>query len=102
MGIDLHTVETPSGTGPDAWSDRKIIGQLVDVANVAGAGAGDSVTTVVSGLSLPSKYTVMVMPNQDAVAFVTLKTTAGFSVTLKPRLAADTLAAGTFDVLIVA
>jgi hypothetical protein len=33
---------------------------------------------------------------------VTSKTLTGFSVVLNPRLAANTLAAGTFDVLIVA
>ena len=59
---------------------------------------GASVTTAITGLTLPanSNYGVIVTPNQDAVAYVTSKTTTGFSVVLNPRLAANTLAAGTF------
>jgi hypothetical protein len=82
-------------------SDRKVVGHLANVANAPGSGAGASVTTAVSGLRLPPVYVVQVAASQDAVAFVTGKTASGFSVTLSPRLAANTLAAGTFDVLIV-
>ena len=49
-----------------------------------------------------ANYNVFVSPNQDAVAYVTGKTNSGFNVVLNPRLAANTLAAGTFDLLVLA
>ncbi len=102
MAFEQHTIERTPGSNRPALQDRCIIGVLVAVANGAGGGAGQSVTTAVAGLRLPAAYDVIVTPNQDAVAYVTSKTLTGFSVVLNPRLAANTLAAGTFDVLIVA
>jgi hypothetical protein len=71
------------------------------VPTLIGGGAGASVVTAVSCKGLPAKYTVNVTPNQDAVAFVTLKTQNGFTVTIFPRLAASTLAAGKIDIQVV-
>jgi len=102
MAFDVHTVESPNGTNRNAWQDRKLIGQLIAVANLAGSGAGASVTTAISGLQLPANYAVNVTPSQDAVCYVTSKTKTGFSVVMNPRLAANQLAAGTFDVTIIA
>jgi hypothetical protein len=102
MAFEVHTVESPVGSNRNAVGDRKIIGQLIGVANQAGSGAGASVTTAISGLRLPANYGVWITPNQDADCYVTSKTAAGFNVVMNPRLAANTLAAGTFDVLIVA
>jgi hypothetical protein len=100
MAIELHTVEQVPGTGL-ANHDRVILGAIPGLATPAGGGAGAAVSVVVSGLSLPANYSVSVMPSQDAVPFVTAKTGAGFTITLNPRLAANTLAVGTVDVLIV-
>lgn len=47
-------------------------------------------------------YTVQVTPNQDATAYVTNKKPDRFDVVLTSRLAANTLAAGTFDVTVLA
>jgi hypothetical protein len=102
MAFEVHTVESPIGSNRNAWQDRKVIGQLIGVANLAGSGAGASVTTAISGMQLPASYAVLVVPSQDAVCYVTSKTKTGFSVVMNPRLAANQLAAGTFDVLIVA
>ena len=105
MPFDQHTVETPQGCDKPALSDRRIIGTIIGVANGAGAGAGASVTTAISGLALPEDYAVIVLPSQDAVAYVpddSTRTQFGFHVVLNPRLAANTLSEGTFDVLIVA
>jgi hypothetical protein len=102
MAIHKHTVSVldPS-TGGD--SRAVIMAQRIGVANVIGGGAGLSVVTPVAfPEGLPANYQVFVTASQDAVGFVTAKTAAGFSVTLFPRLAANTLAAGTFDVLIIA
>lgn len=101
MGIDVHTTEQIDG-GDFNRQDRVIMGMLADVANAAGGGAGTSVTTPVAMTGLPASYAVHVTPSQDATFYVTNKTTAGFDVVLTPRLAANTLAAGTFDVVVIA
>jgi hypothetical protein len=103
MSFDLHTVDVKLGSTGLAMQDRLMVGMLTGVANVAGSGAGASVVTAVafSG-KLPATYNVQVNPNQDAVAYVSGKTTSGFNVTLNPRLATNTLAAGTFDVMVFA
>lgn len=101
MGFDTHTVSAPDGAKPQL-NDRAILGSIIGVANGVGGGAGAAVTVAVGGLKLPPKYAVVVNPGQDATWFVSAKTATGFNVTLTPRLAASTLAAGTFDVVITA
>ncbi|MBN3757213.1 hypothetical protein G3N95_30025 [Paraburkholderia sp. Tr-20389] len=77
---------------------RAMIASGLGVANAAGGGAGTAVTVVVSGLKgLPSNFGVLVNPGQDATWFVASKTSTGFTITLTPRLAANTLASGTVD-----
>lgn len=101
MPVPKHIIQDHGGSGQ---GDIIRMAMKIAVANVIGAGAGLSVVTAVT---LPdampdTNYSVQVTPNQDAVAFVTAKTRTGFNVTLFPRLAASTLAAGTFDVLVTA
>ena len=102
MAIDIHTIELV-GNSQVAMLDRLLIGVQAGLANAAGSAAGASVTQAVSFAagSLPSNYTVLVTPAQDATAFVTAKTSSGFNVTLSPRLATATLAASTFDVAVL-
>jgi hypothetical protein len=57
-----------------------------------------SAATLTNGTS---PYAVMVSPNQDATAYISAKAGNGFSVTLLPRLAANTLAVGTFDLFVI-
>jgi len=101
MSFDFHTVSAPDGAKPQL-NDRIVLGSLIGVANVAGSGAGQPVSTVVSGLKLPPNYAVTVNPGQDATSFVTGKTQTGFTVTMNPRLATSTLVAGSFDAMITA
>lgn len=104
MSILTHTIESPDGFTP-ARQDRVIVGSLPGIANAAGGSAGAAVATPVSlpaSASLPASYSVLVNPGQDATWYVSSKTASGFTVTLTPRLAASTLAAGTFDVVVVA
>jgi hypothetical protein len=102
MANPIHTVDVLAPTVL-AQQDRLVVAVRKSVANVIGSGAGAAVVTALTFPdALPASYCVQVTPNQDAVAFVTAKTSAGFSVTLLPRLAANTLAVGTFDVLVVA
>lgn len=101
MSLELHTVEVIADS-QTAQADRLLVGQKVAIANVAGASAGAAVTVAVAFKdALPASYGVYVNPGQDATWYVSGKTAQGFNVTLSPRLAANTLAAGAIDVLVV-
>jgi len=103
MPQEIHTIEMPDGSLQNR-SDRLIVGLQTQVANGAGGGAGLSVTVAVTfGYQLPKEYAVFVNPGQDATWYVAdnSKTATGFTVTLEPRLAANTLAAGAIDVMVV-
>jgi len=97
----VHSVDIPAGSTP-VTTDRVTVGSKMGVANLAGGSAGASVTTAVVMAGLPASYSVAITPDQDAVAYVTTKTQNGFNVVLNPRLAANTLAAGAFDVTVTA
>jgi hypothetical protein len=103
MSIDIHTIEQPDGLG-GVNGDRVILGMKHGIANVAGSGNGASVATAISGFkNLPaSGYTVMIMPGQAAVGWVTSRTSTGFTVNLAPNDPGATLASGTFDVIVMA
>jgi hypothetical protein len=83
---------------------------LPNQQNVAGSGAGSSVTTSLATTFqdnfgnplLPAQglYSVQVTPNQPATASVTNKTSSGFSVVLSPLPSTATLAAGQYDILV--
>jgi hypothetical protein len=98
--LAIHTLEVLDGSSMQQ-NDCILFGNFPDVATVAGSGAGAAVTKAFA-FSKPIKasYTVQVTANQDAVPYVTSKTTTGFTVTLNPRLAANTLAAGTVDIVV--
>jgi hypothetical protein len=101
MAIDVHTIATGTGSG-FLRTDRVMTWFFPATANTIGGGAGSAVTVAITG-DFPSKYAVFVDGfSQDATAYVTAKTSAGFTVNLLPRLAANTLAVGTFDVLVIA
>lgn len=102
MNLPVHTLDVAPGSNPLAQPDRVLIALLEGVATAAGGSAGASVTTAIAGLQLPATYAVQITPNQDAVPYVTSKTQSGFNVVLNPRLAANTLAAGTVDIAIFA
>lgn len=101
MSHMIHSIEMPDGAAKLANLGRLLLGHLPAQANGAGGGAGQSVTVAVAVKNLPSSYSVLVNPGQDATWYVSGKTNAGFNVTLTPRLAANTLASGTFDVVIL-
>jgi hypothetical protein len=85
---------------------------IAGVANPAGSGAGASVTVAVTFTdqfgngqlpqgSTPQSYSVHVTPSQPCFVTVSNKTTTGFTVTLTPTASGVTLAAGSFDVVVV-
>lgn len=103
MAIQKHTVAVLDGSSA-GFTDRVVLGQQLAVANAAGGGAGASVTTAITFADpLPStNYTVLCQMSQDATWYITGKTTTGFNVVMNPRLAANTLASGNFDVTVLA
>lgn len=101
MAIDIHTISIPNGVNGFGRQDRVRMGLGLSVANAAGSGAGAAVTVAVTA-SLPSNYNVMVNPGQDATWWITNKSATGFTINLAPRLAANTLAAGTIDWFLIA
>lgn len=103
MGLDLHTTEVLDGSAQTTKPDRVGIWAAFGLANLIGGGAGSAVVTVVAvpktaGLPSNGNYFVDVELSQDATYYITAKTAAGFTVNMLPRLAANTLAAGTFNV----
>jgi hypothetical protein len=103
MGIDVHTIEQIGNTSNFARTDRVFLAAFPQTANVAGSGAGVAVTTVFSGLELPSTFSVIVTGlTQNAFVSVTGRSHSGFSVVLTPTASGITLASGSFDVLVLA
>lgn len=102
MSIDLHTISLVKGTKL-AFSDRLKLGLKFGIANAAGGSAGASVTVAVAFAGeLPANYLVFAEVGADVTYNITGKTPTGFNVVLSPRLAANTLAAGTFNVGVMA
>ena len=103
MGIDVHTIEQIGNASNFARTDRVFIAAYPKTANAVGSGAGVAVTTPFTGLELPANYSVIVSGlSQTAFVTVTNRTNTGFSVVLTPIASGVTLAAGTFDVIVVA
>ena len=104
MGIRKQHLIGANGYNPTHYS-------CYNQTNTAGGGAGQSVTTSlattfqdqygVGVLPANGQYCVSVTPNQSATAYVTGKTTSGFSVVLTPVPTTATLTAGTFDLTIL-
>lgn len=64
--------------------------------------AGEPAVLAFTGLNLPANYAVLCNPQQDATWYASSKTSSGFKVTLNPRLAGSSLAAGNIDVMVFA
>jgi type IV secretory pathway VirJ component len=101
MAKDLHTIAV--ATGSDLSNeDRLVVLMKKQLANSAGGGAGQSVTIAVTGLTLPASYAVQATPDQDATVWISGRSQTGFTINLAPRLAANTLAVGKVDVVVMA
>lgn len=101
MSYDIHTIAVAKGTKPSAL-DRVRMGWGTN-ANLAGSGAGVAVTTTVTpGGTVQPGSVVTVDPRQDATWYTTNYTATTFDVVMTPRLAANTLAAGTFAFHLIA
>lgn len=102
MSKSLHTVSVLPGSDALAFEDRLLLLIKKQVLNGVGSGAGAALAIPITGLQLPPKYAVMIAPSQDATWWISNRLQTGFTVNLAPRLAANTLAAGTFDVIVTA
>lgn len=101
MSLDVHTINFPAGSAAPAKQDQLSMINLFGMAN----GAGSAGTTVQVPISLPSaglpaNYFVDYDMPADYTVFTTAKTAAGFTVNIQPRLAANSVAAGIFNVQI--
>jgi len=98
--IDVHTNAFTQGSAIPLQQDRLRNYLAYAVANGSG-GAGATVTVAVTlpGAPLPANgnYFVDYDLGFDYTVFTTAKTAAGFTVNIQPRLAANSVAAGTFN-----
>jgi hypothetical protein len=102
LGVNIFTNNQAAAT---------TIAAEANIANPAGSGAGASVSVTINNLvdqfgtgRLPNNYAVSIAPSQACFWSVTNKTNAGFTVTLTPPSPGGvnaTLAAGTFDFIVV-
>jgi|SRR5581483_9667951 len=98
--IDVHTTAFSQGSAVPQQQDRLRNYVAYAVANGSGAaGATVTVAVTVPGAPLPSngQYFVDYDLPADYTVFTTNKTAAGFTVNIQPRLAANSVAAGTFN-----
>lgn len=103
MSLIQNHIESPNGFTPSR-TDRAILGVMAGVANGAGA-AGATVSVAVSlpaSANLPANYAVLVNPGQACWWYVSAKTSSGFTVNLVPQSGTATIAAGSFDCVLVA
>lgn len=100
MSVPKHIVYDHGGLGAGAIGLR--VALMKGITNAVAGGAGQSVATAVTfGAAMPdTTYVPVVNPNQDATWWISAKTINGFTVNMTARLAASTLAAGTFDVAV--
>lgn len=99
MSKFLHTVGIIPGADP-GWTDHLKVGLIKGLAYGVGGSAGAAVSVNVAG-SFPANYSVFPSVGADLVVNITAKTPAGFTVNIEPRLAANTIAAGTLDLFVI-
>ncbi len=99
LGVNIFTNNQAAAT---------TIAAELGIANAAGGSAGASVSVTINNLvdqfgtgRLPSNFAVVVTPSQACFWSVTNKSASGFTVTLTPVNSSTTLAAGTFDFVVV-
>ncbi len=98
--IDVHSQRFAQGSAVPIQQDRLSNYVAYAVANGSGgAGATVTVAVTVPGAPLPANgnYFVDYDLPADYTVFTTAKTAAGFTVNIQPRLAANSVAAGTFN-----
>ena len=100
MGIAYHTIHAPDGAGLNLF-DRVTIGTITAVYPSA-ATSVTSTLAVTWSEPVATPYTVILSPIEDCTYFITNKTTVGFTLNVSPRLAANALAGGSVEILLLA
>lgn len=99
MGVAYHTLYVPDGAAVNLF-DRVVVGAYP--VTYVGGSAGVAVTTVVTfGGRVPTPYAAVVSSVEDSTYYVTSRTNTGCSLVISPRLAANSLAGGTVQLMIV-
>lgn len=104
MGIPFHSIDAVDGFNEFAFVDRAEVGINLAVSYPSGA-AGVTVTQTVAipaSANMPTNYFVSVELGFDGTWFITSKSATGFTLNVSPRLAANSVAAGTANIMIVA
>lgn len=99
MGISYHNVYTPDGVGTNLF-DRIVLGTVTAVYPAAATSASSTIA-VTWGEPIPTPYAVLMSPVEDCTYFVSSKTTVGFVLNVNARIAANTLAGGSVECLIL-
>lgn len=106
MGVVSYTVGAAGTLYPSNLTTASVSGGTPTTPAVPGAVAITSAAGQGSAVdiaqNLPGKFSVAVAPSEDCTSWITNKSNTGFTVNFAPRLAANTLAAGTFDLTISA
>jgi hypothetical protein len=108
MGVIGYTIAGTSNHQYAKSTTVALTGGTPTVAAVPGAVtvtsvAGQGTTLAFAGYGFPATYGIYIGDlGQDAVAYVTSRTQAGFTLNINPRLTTETLAAGAVDIQIVA
>lgn len=112
MGVASYTIGAGGTLYPAAGVTAVLTGGTPVTAAVPGAvtvtsAAGVPSINTIDAVAIPGltqlpdgNFNVQFSLNKDAVGFVTNKSATGFTLTVSPRLAANTLAAGVADIVI--
>lgn len=100
LNISNVPVDKPFSSNSAGYRSNQIKSSYTHVAG-GSAGASVSITVAFANAVPTSSYNVLLTGSQDAVYFASSKTPAGFTITVNPRLAANTLAIGSVDVLVM-
>jgi hypothetical protein len=99
VGVAYHTLYTPDGAGVNL-ADRIVIGSVT--VTYASGSAGAAVTTAVSWAGrIPTPYTLLMSCVEDCTYYATSRTYTSLSLVVAPRLAANSLAGGTVELLFI-
>lgn len=99
MGLSYQSLYAPDGLATNR-SDAVIFGTVS--ATYASASAGVASTVAVTWTEpVPTTYCAVMSPVEDCTYYLTSKTTLGFTLNVLPRLAANSLAGGTVEIMVV-
>ena len=101
MGIAVHTVEFVNGSNGFSRTDRVFMG-LMTVPYAAGGSAGASVSATAIVGDLPATAQFFFSDSADVTSFIASNVSGTLTITVEPRLASETVAAGSVGLLIVA